>query len=113
MKSQVALTLAVALSSILTLACDRTPETPKVDTSTTGSAPASGDSVALPQSAMPRSDAAIPPPAGASGQQSSGDADSATQANPTQLQKSQEQAAMPMSGQANNHSVPEAGGQQK
>lgn len=112
MKSQIKVAWAFALSALLISACNRTPETPKVETSTTSSPASSGQSVALPQSTVPPSDAAIPPAPGATAH-GSGDANSTTQANPAQLQKNQEQASMPMSGQVNNHSVPETGGQQK
>lgn len=113
MKSKVVVAFACALSMVLTAACNRTPETPKVESTAGGTSTPTGDrSVALPQSSVPPSDASIPPPASAS-TQGSGDANSATQANPAELQKSQEQANMPMSGQVNNHSVPETGGPPK
>jgi hypothetical protein len=63
-------------------------------------------SVGLPQAAMPQSDAALKAapfdqtaPTSGSNEQS--------QANPTELSKSQESAAMPMPGQANDHSIPD------
>lgn len=113
MKSKVAVVFAFALATLWTTACDRNPETPKIDSPAADAAPAGDRSVALPQNSVPPSDASIPPPVGAAGTQGSGDANSPTQANPAELQKSQEQAQMPMSGQVNNHSVPETGGQPK
>lgn len=97
--------------------CQKAPE-PKTSGAdpTSGSSPASsptppGGSVALPAEKMPPSAAAQPPASQSTG--SSGDANSPTQANPSTLQKQQEQAAMPQSGQANNHSVPETVGTTK
>lgn len=105
-----------AAALVLLAACNKAPE-PKTSTAdpTPGSTPAvsapPGGSVALPASRVPPSDAAIPPsaPSGAG----SGDANSPTQANPSALQKPQEQSGMPNSGQVNNHSVPETTGTAK
>lgn len=106
--------LLVATAIALLAGCNKAPE-PKTSTAdpTGGSSPANssappGGSVAAPENKPPPS-SAVPPPAAASNA-SSGDANSPTQANPAELQKSQEQASMPQSGQVNNHSVPETTG---
>ena len=75
-----------------------------------------GASIALPPSALPKQDAAIPPqsPTVAA---TVPDSASPSQASPKTLDKQQESTAMPMPGQANNHSTPESiekpGGQPK
>lgn len=109
MKSNGTVVLAILLSAVMTAACNKTPETPKIEAPAAVVPATSDKSVAAPPSATPPSDASIP--AATASTQGSGNANSATQANPAELQKSQEQAAMPMSGQVNNHSVPETGGQ--
>ena len=81
---------------MLATGCNKTSEPPKPDNS----------SVALPERAMPPSDAAIktaPPEEAAP----TPDFAKQSQANPVQLSKPQESAAMPMPGQANDHSTPD------
>ena len=74
------------------------------------------ESVALPPSAIPQQDAAMPPqsPTAAA---TIPDSASPSQANPKTLDKQQESTAMPLPGQVNNHSTPESiekpGGQPK
>lgn len=115
--------LLAGLALALLSACQKTPE-PKTSGAdpTSGSSPATspappGGSVALPAEKTPPSDAAIPPippvPPTAENKGGSGDANSPTQANPSALQKQQEQGTMPHSGQVNNHSVPETTGTAK
>ncbi len=82
--------------ALLATGCNKANEPPK---------PADS-SVELPQAAMPQSDAALKsaqpdqaaPTAGSSQQ---------SQANPAELSNAQESAAMPMPGQANDHSIPD------
>lgn len=75
-----------------------------------------GASVALPASELPKQDAALTPqsPTVAA---TIPDSASPSQASPKTLDKQQESTAMPMPGQANNHSTPEPvakpGGQPK
>lgn len=109
--------LLAGLALAMLSACQKAPE-PKTSGAdpTSGSSPAvspapPGGSVALPAEKTPPSDAAIPPAsASAETKGNSGDANSPTQANPAPLEKQQEQASMPHSGQVNNHSVPETTG---
>lgn len=113
MKNQSTAVLAFVVSAFLVAGCDDTPETPKTssnDLTGTELIPSGGKSVALPPDKMPPSDASISPspPVAAQG---SGVANSPTQANPEQLSKGQEQTAMPTTGQANNYSPPQTGGQ--
>lgn len=98
--------LACLIAGLLA-GCQKTPE-PK--TAASAPAAASGEkSVALPPNQMPLSDSAIAPKS--PGGSSSGDAGGPTQATPAQLNKAQEQSAMPQSGQVNNHSVPQTTGE--
>jgi hypothetical protein len=89
--------LASAFVAILLIGCKKaeTPPVPKMDSS---------GSVAAPVTSMPPSEASTPPaaPGAVTG---SGDASGTTQASPKELSKEQESAAMPLSGQANNHST--------
>ena len=66
------------------------------------------DSVAAPVSSLPTPDAAIgaaaPPPA----PQKTDSASGPSQASADQMTKQQEASAMPLAGQANNHSTPAA-----
>ncbi|MNR90721.1 hypothetical protein D3C72_217120 [compost metagenome] len=89
--------LVSAFLAVLLIGCKKaeTPPVPKVD---------SGGSVATPAASMPPSEASTPP-AAAGAVSGSGDAAGATQATPKELSKAEESAAMPMSGQANNHST--------
>lgn len=107
-------TILAGLAFALLAGCQKNPE-PKTGEGdpTPGSTPAvsaapPGGSVALPADQLPAQDATIPPAAATTG--NSGDAATPTQANPTELQKQQEQAGMPHSGQVNNHSVAETVG---
>jgi hypothetical protein len=97
--------LVSAFLAILLIGCKKaeTPPVPKVD---------SGGSVAAPPTAMPPSEASTPP-AAAGATTGSGDASGTTQANPKELSKEQESAAMPLSGQANNHSTAPAANEKK
>ena len=113
MKIHSPVVLAVIASALFATGCDKSPETPKTsskDVTGTELTSSGGKSVALPPDKMPPSDASIapPPPIAA---HSSGDANSPTQANPAPLEKSHEQSAMPTTGQANNYSPPQTGGQ--
>jgi|GEM_PF-1890817 len=116
MKTNITVMLAVLAFSVLS-ACQKTPEPKTSGTDPTpGSTPAvsaapPGGSVALPADKTPASDASIPPATDNKG--NSGDANTPTQANPSTLQKQQEQASMPHSGQVNNHSVPDTTGTAK
>ena len=126
MKANTAVLLA-GLAFALLAGCNKTPDAARSSNDPTpGSSPAvssapPGGSVALPADKAPASDAAIAPStpstasSGSSGSGSegkSGDANSQTQANPAALKKEQEQAAMPQTGQVNNHSAPDAAGTQ-
>lgn len=109
--------LFAGFAFVLLAGCQKAPEpkTSSVDP-LSGASPANspappGGSVALPAEKRPPSDATIPPAAQSSG--SSGDANTPTQANPSTLQKQQEQGSMPHSGQPNSHSVPETTGTTK
>ena len=113
MKIQRTAVLAFIVSAFMLGGCDDSPQTPKTakkDLTGTELIPSGGKSVALPPDKVPPSDATIPPspPMVAQG---SGNANSPTQANPAQLDKGQEQTAMPTTGQANNYSPPQTGGQ--
>ena len=109
--------LSAGLVLALLSGCQKAPE-PKTSGAdpTSGSSPAAspaspGGSVALPAEKTLPSDATMPPTAQSKG--NSGDANSPTQANPSALEKQQEQGTMPHSGQVNNHSVPETVGTTK
>jgi hypothetical protein len=75
-----------------------------------------GASVAAPASELPKQDAAIAPQS-ATVATTTPDSASPSQATSKTLDKQQESTAMPMPGQANNHSTPESiekpGGQPK
>jgi len=106
------LILLAGIAVAVLAGCNKAPE-PKTATGadpTPGSTPAvssgpPGGSVALPENKMPQPDSSIPSASAAKA--NSGDANTPNQANPAALQKSQEQASLPHSGQVNNHSVPE------
>jgi len=109
--------LATMLLAALTAGCDRTRDTPKTVAASEQAKQAENkqaqESVALPPSSLPPSDASIKPAtpdvSGSSGQSgTSGQATSQTQSTPKTLDKPQEQASMPLSGQVNNHSTPES-----
>jgi hypothetical protein len=114
MKLKNGISFALLTFPLLMAGCQRAADPPKP---TTSSAPASTSqpsptaSVAAPPASLPPSDAAIKPPAAPA--TSSGNADGPTQANPTELSKAEEQAKMPLSGQVNNHSVPDTTGEKK
>ena len=97
--------LVSAVLALVLVGCKKadTPPAPKLDSS---------GSVAAPVSAMPPSEASTPP-AAAGATTGSGDASGTTQANPKELSKEQESAAMPLSGQANNHSTAPAANEKK
>ena len=75
-----------------------------------------GASIALPPAALPQQDAKLTPQS-ATVAATIPDSASPSQANPKTLDAQQESTAMPMPGQANNHSTPESiekpGGQPK
>jgi hypothetical protein len=75
-----------------------------------------GSSIAVPASELPKQDAAMAP-ASPTVATTTPDSASPSQATPKTLDKQQESTAMPMPGQANNHSTPESiekpGGQPK
>lgn len=89
--------LVSACLALFLIGCKKaeTPPAPKLDSS---------GSVAAPVSAMPPSEASTPAAAPTAGT-GSGDASGSTQATPKELSKDQESSAMPLSGQANNHST--------
>jgi hypothetical protein len=93
-----------AFAAVAALSGCKKAEAPPMPT-TMQSPPTSG-SVALPASKLPPSDATIPPQNPAPTAHANGDANAPAQNNPKQLGKSEESAAMPLSGQANNHSTP-------
>lgn len=106
------ITLVSCMIGTLFLAgCEKASEPPK-PTSSTSEAAAPTQSVAAPPSAVPPSDSTIKP-TGPQGAPGSGNAGTPTQANPAELTKKEEQAAMPQSGQVNNHSVPDTTSQKK
>jgi hypothetical protein len=93
------------IGALFLVGCQKASEPPKPAASTSGTAVSPSQSVAAPANAVPPSDAATKPPAESTS--SSGDAQTPTQANPTTLSKTQEQASMPHTGQVNNHSAPD------
>ncbi len=97
--------LVSAFLALLLIGCKKaeTPPTPKLDSS---------GSVAAPVSAMPPSEATTPA-AGPGATTGSGDASGPTQATPKELSKEQESSAMPLSGQANNHSTAPSASEKK
>jgi hypothetical protein len=105
MKPDIAAFAVCAIFSLLLTACQKAGEPPKPVTSDSGaaSAPAAGGSVAAPPATVPPSDAAMKPE-GAAAPSTSGDHNAATQATPKDLSKPEEKTAMPMPGQANDHS---------
>lgn len=86
--------LVPAFLALVLTACKKAdaPPTPEV-----------GSSVAAPASTLPPSDATMPAPAATT--TNSGNASGPTQADSKELTKEQESSAMPLSGQANNHST--------
>jgi len=105
--------LVAMLLAALTAGCDRMRgDTPKpvsaADQAKQAENKQADQSVALPPSKVPSSDASIKPAApeaaGSSGQSSG----QQTQATPKQLEKEQQSASMPMPGQVNNYSTTES-----
>lgn len=87
--------LVPAVLVLVLSACKKAEAPPK---------PEVGSSVAAPVSALPPSDATMPAPAASTTH--SGDASGGpTQAQSKELSKEQESSAMPLPGQANNHST--------
>lgn len=120
MKTNHALLACLMLGTLATLpACGRkdAASTPTAVTQPgTATVESKGASIAVPPTQLPKQDAAIPaqsPTVAATVPDSA----SPSQANPKTLDKQQESTAMPMPGQANNHSTPEPiekpGGQPK
>lgn len=106
MKPNIAAFAVCSVFSLLLAACQKSGEPPKPVTSDSGttSAPAAGSgSVAAPSAALPPADAAMKPE-GAAAPSTSGDHNGTTQATPKDLSKPEEKTAMPMPGQANDHS---------
>ena len=66
------------------------------------------DSVAAPASSLPTPDAAMAPAAPPPAPQKTDSASGPSQASADQMTKQQEASAMPLAGQANNHSTPAA-----
>jgi hypothetical protein len=81
--------------ALLATGCNKASEPPKPTDSP----------IDLPQAAMPQSDAAIRT-APLDQATLNSDSTNQSQANPAELSKYQESAAMPMPGQANDHSLP-------
>ncbi|CAL63554.1 hypothetical protein; putative exported protein [Herminiimonas arsenicoxydans] len=98
--------LASLFLATLLIGCKKAeaPPTPKLEGAT--------GSVALPASSLPASDGKLPDQP-ATGTSDSGNAYGSTQADSKELTKEQESAAMPLSGQANNHSTPNPAEQKK
>jgi hypothetical protein len=108
----VTLVASIAMSLAL-IGCQKQSDAPKPVTSDSGAASTSASqSVAAPPSALPPSDAAIKPATGQGGADN-GNANYHTQATPKELDKKQESASMPLSGQVNNHSTPATTGENK
>lgn len=111
LKSNKVLATCLIVTSLVTLsACGRKEAgTTPTAVSQPGAATveSKGASVALPEAQLPKQDAAIPPqsPTVAA---TVPDSASPSQANPKELDKQQESTAMPLPGQANNHSTPES-----
>ncbi len=84
--------LVSAFLAILLIGCKKADAPP---------APTMG-SVATPESLLPKSDGKLP---SATGTSSSGNASGPAQTDAKELTKQQESTAMPLSGQANNHST--------
>lgn len=108
--------MLAGLAFALLAGCQKAPEPKTSGDPTSGSSPAvsptpPGGSVALPAEKTPPSAATLPPTAQSSG--NSGSANTPTQANPSELQKTQEQGTMPHTGQVNNHSAPDTVGTAK
>ncbi|MET0961614.1 MAG: hypothetical protein ABWY05_02180 [Noviherbaspirillum sp.] len=101
--------LAACLMLVSIAACTRkeAPAPTAVSQPAAATVESKGASVALPPSALPQQDAAIPPqsPTVAA---TVPDSASPSQANPKTLNAQQESTAMPMPGQVNNHSTPES-----
>jgi hypothetical protein len=94
--------------AMLATGCQKTPEpktASKTDAPVAPVVESSGGSVALPKDKMPQSDAAMAPKTPLP-TVSSGDSGTPSQVRTEQLSKQQEQSSLPMSGQVNNHSVP-------
>ncbi len=91
-----------ALFAMLIAGCQKASEPPK-PTASIETSPSADKSVAMPSNVLPPSDSAIAP---AAPNATTADAGKASQANPKELDKQQESAAMPMPGQVNNHSTP-------
>ncbi len=90
--------LACACVAAALAGCEKAeaPPTPAVESPSSTSS-----SVAAPSEAMPPSEAAIPVQPPTNGDTASGPA----QSTPNELSKEQESSAMPLPGQANNHST--------
>lgn len=120
MKTSHALAACLLSGAIATLpACGRNDAPPAptaVSQPGAATVESKGESVAVPPSELPKQDAAMPPqsPTVAA---TVPDSASPSQASPKTLDSQQESTAMPMPGQANNHSTPEPiekpGGQPK
>lgn len=115
-KSTHALVAVLMLASLAACGRKEAPAPTAVSQPGAATVESKGESVALPSASLPQQDAALAPqsPATAS---TVPDSASPSQASPKTLDAQQESTAMPMPGQANNHSTPESiekpGGQPK
>jgi hypothetical protein len=95
-----------AMAMLLIAGCEKFTEPPKPSSAAITSNTAN-ESVALPAKALPPSDSSISVAPSTSSTAAGDKATTSSQANPKELSKQQETAAMPMPGQVNNHSTPE------
>lgn len=103
--------LGSVVLALLGAGCDRTPEPKTADVVPNPPIAAAGESIAIPPSERPPSDAAMA--RDMKTPETSGNASTPTQANPAELTQSQEKTTMPHTGQVNNHSAPKTVGQTK
>jgi hypothetical protein len=95
--------VTIALLTMLIAGCQKASDPPK-PVAAGETAKSSDKSVAMPSGALPLSDSAIKP---AAPDGTTEDEAKTSQASPKNLDKQQESTAMPMPGQANDHSTPE------
>jgi len=95
--------LISAFAAVAALSGCKKAEAPP--TPTTMQSPPTSGSVAVPDSKLPASDATMPAQDPSSTTHANGDANAPAQNNPKELGKNEESTAMPLSGQANNHST--------
>jgi hypothetical protein len=99
---------ACIVSGAFVLAACHKQEVPRLPSGADAVVITKHDSVAAPANALPAPDAAMPPqaPVPATAPAKTDAASGSSQASAEQLTKEQESSAMPMAGQANNHSTP-------